>query len=327
VTAAITGASGHVGAALSRTLLAAGAKVRLLVHQDTRALEGLPAERVAADLGDQASLRRAFRGVELVYHLAAFISLDRRHLQGLQRVNVEGTRNVIEACRHCSVRRLVHFSSIEALADLNPRKPTDERNPLAAAGDTTRYGWTKAQAERLVLRAAADGLDAVILAPTAVLGPYDYRPSHLGRSLLDLYRGRLPVLVGGGFNWVDVRDVAEGARAAAKRAAGGQRYILSGTWRSLTEMAALVEQITGRRSFRPVFPLGLARGLAAAAGLLPAAGSRYPAFTPDALIAIGKHREVSNEKARRELGYRPRPLEVSLRDTFDWFEQQGLMED
>ena len=316
-----------MGAVLSRALLADGETVRLLVHEDTRALEGLAAERVQADLTDPESLRRSFRGAEIVYHLGASISLDRRYTETMRRVNLEGTRNVILACRQCSVRRLIHFSSIEALADLNPVKESDESNPLAGPVDTTKYGWTKAESERLVLQAASDGLDAVILSPTAIVGPFDYKPSYMGRSLLDLYHSRLPALVLGGFNWVDVRDVVEATLAARDRGRAGERYILSGTWRSLPEMAALVKEISGRDGSRPVLPVWIARAAARIAGGLPGLSSKYPAFTLDALIAIGKHRKVSCEKARRELGYAPRPLEVTLRDTFGWFAEQGYLED
>jgi dihydroflavonol-4-reductase len=308
-------------------LLAAGDTVRLLVHQDTRALEGVDAEWIHADLSDPHSLERAFRDVEIVYHLAASISLDRRHTETLRRTNVDGTGNVIRACRGCSVRRLVHFSSIEALADLNPRKPTDESNPLAGPRDTTRYGWTKVESERLVLKAAQEGLDVVVLSPTAILGPHDYKPSHLGQSLLDLYHNRLPALIRGGFNWVDVRDVAAAAITATERGRTGERYILSGTWRSLPEMAALVGHINGRGGTRPVLPSWVARAAAGITGGLPGLGARYPAFTPDALIAISKHRKISCAKAGRELDYNPRPLEESLRDTFAWFGEQGFLRD
>lgn len=325
--AAVTGASGHVGAALSRALLGAGDTVRLLVHEDTRALEGLNAERFRADLTDPESLRRAFQGVEIVYHLAAFISLDRRNTESMRRINVEGTRHVIRACRDCSVRRLVYFSSIEALADLKSLKPTDESNPLAEPGDTTKYGLTKAEAARLVMKAVQEDLDAVILLPTAIVGPYDYKPSHLGRALLDLYHNRLPALIRGGFNWVDVRDLAEATVAAGHRARRGERYILSGTWKSIAQMGELVGEVTGRDGSRPVLPVWAARVAAGIIGGLPGLGSRYPAFTPEALIAIGKHREVSCAKARAELDYQPRPLEQTLRDTFRWFREQGFLSD
>ena len=325
--AAITGAAGHLGAALSRTLLAAGHTVRLLVHEQSRALEGLEAERVQADLLDPDSLRRAFAGVQTVYHLAAYISLVRRHARFMRRVNQDGTRNVIQACRECSVERLVHCSSIEAISDLNPRKATDESNPLAGPGETTMYGRTKAEGERLVLEAAGGGLDVVILTPTAMVGPYDFKPSHLGRGLLDLYHNRLPALVPGGFNWVDVRDVAEAALAAACRGRSGERYILGGTWKSLTDMAGLVDRVTGRNRTRALLPMWVAKPVAALVGTLPGLGRRYPAFTTDALLAISKHRRISCDKAAAQLGYHPRPLEETLRDTFRWFGEQGLLAD
>ena len=326
MTVAVTGASGHVGAALSRILLTAGENVRVLVHEDARALEGLKADRVPADLRDADSLCSAFRGAEIVYHLAASISLDRRYAEAMRQVNIEGTRNVIRACRKCSVRRLVHFSSIEALSDLGSLKPTDESNPLAGPAETTIYGRTKAESECLVLQAVEDGLDAVILCPTAILGPHDFKPSHLGRALLDLYHNRLPLLIPGGFNWVDVRDVAEAALTAGGRAGNGERYILSGTWKSLAQMAALVGAISGRGGARPILPGWMARTAAGIVGGLPGLSSRYPAFTPEALIAIGKHREISRAKAERELNYTPRPLATTLRDTFRWFEEQGLID-
>ena len=314
-----------MGAALSRILLTAGENVRLLVHEDARALEGLKAGRVPADLMDPDSLCSAFQGADIVYHLGASISLDRRHADAMKRINIEGTRNVIRACRECSVRRLVHFSSIEALSDLGSLKPTDESNPLAGPAETTVYGWTKAESERLVLKAVQDGLEAVILSPTAIVGPHDFKPSHLGRALLDLYQNRLPVLIPGGFNWVDVRDVAEAALTAGRTARSGERYILGGTWKSLVQMAALVGATNGRDVSRPILPGWMARAAAGIVGGLPGLSTRYPGFTPQAMIAIGKHREISCAKAERELNYAPRPLEETLRDAFLWFEEKGCL--
>jgi dihydroflavonol-4-reductase len=327
VTVAVTGSSGHVGAILCRALLERGEEVRLLVHLDSKAIEGLPAQRIRADLNDPDSLRRAFRGTEVVYNLAARIDLDGRHTKLMQRVNIEGTRNVVEACRSCGVGRLIHFSSIEALADLNPQVATAESNPLAAARDTTRYGWTKAESERIVLEAVDRGLDALIISPTAIIGPFDCKPSHLGKSLIDLYHRRMPALVHGGFDWVDVRDVVDGSLTAAQNGGRGQRYILSGNWFSLADLAQLVERIVGSRAPRLTLPLWLAKGISRLAGEIAGISLKYPAFTPDALLAVGKHRKISNDKARRELGYNPRPLEETIRDTFDWFRDNGYLEE
>ena len=243
--AAVTGASGHVGANLIRVLLARGDSVRALVHRDRRALSGLPIETAMGDVRDPASLEQAFAGAEVVYHAAGYISLVSGEWSRLHAVNVVGTRNVVEACLRCGVRRLVHFSSIHAM-DLNPeRAQIDESTPLVAEGGVPPYSLSKAEGEREVQEGIANGLDAVILNPTAILGPHDYAPSHQGEVLLALARRMLPALVEGGFDWVDARDVAKGALSAAVRGTAGARYILSGHWVSVRELARLVGSITG----------------------------------------------------------------------------------
>ncbi|MBN1837162.1 MAG: NAD-dependent epimerase/dehydratase family protein [Spirochaetales bacterium] len=321
----VTGASGHVGACLSRSLIEEGRTVRVLLHRDQRALEDLPAERVKADLQDRRSLVEAFAGAEVVYHLAAAISMDRRKLDRMMRINVDGTSNVIAACRAAGVRRLVHFSSIEALSDRGRASTTVESNPLAQQEETTAYGWSKACAETLVLEAAAQGLEAVILNPTAIVGPYDFRPSHLGKVLISLSEGRMPVLVEGGFNWVDVRDVARAAMAAEERGRSGERYLVAGTWLSLPQLARLVDAACGRRTFRLAVPCGVA-GLGA--GIMDSFAyrdGREPVFTLDTLLALSKHRHISIDKASRELGHAPRPLEETVPHTLAWFAEQGYL--
>jgi len=311
--------------------------VRLLVHRDLRALEGLAAERVKADLDDPQSLTRAFAGAEIVYHLAVAISLDRRQRDAMMRTNVDGTRNVLSACRAAGVRRLVHFSSIEALSDLGGSAATVETNPLARREETTAYGWSKACAEALVLEATAQGLEAVILNPSAIIGPYDFRPSPLGRVLVSLSQGRLPVLVRGGFNWVDVRDVAEAALAAERAGTPGERYLIPGTWLSLLDLARLVDAASGRggspsgpraasrRVLRTAAPLWAARVGAAFLGTVASLNGRQPVFTLDTLRALSKHRHISSEKARVHLGFRARPLEETVPDTLAWFREQGYL--
>lgn len=218
----VTGASGHVGANLVRRLLDQRRKVRVVVHSDVRALEGLGVERVSADVLDPASLLRAFAGAGVVYHLAARISIRRSDRRLVQAVNATGTRNVVRACRECGAGRLVHFSSIHALRAEPAGEPVDESRPLALGRNCLPYDRSKAMAEEAVLEGIQEGLDAVIVNPTAVIGPNDFKPSHMGEVIWKLMHGRLPVLVRGGFNWVDVRDVVEGACAAAEKGAAGR---------------------------------------------------------------------------------------------------------
>ena len=174
--------------------------------------------------------------------------------------------------------------------------------------------------------AVASGLDAVVLNPTAILGPHDCRPSHLGEVLLDLYHQRLPGLVAGGFDWVDVRDVAAGILAAADQAPAGSRYLLGGQRATVAELAQLVAQVTGRRAPWLVAPMWLARAMAPGAEWAARLAGRRPLFTPESLYALRNHLEISSARARQELGYAPRSLETTVRDTFDWFREAGMLE-
>jgi len=322
----VTGASGHVGANLVRALLAHGDSVRALVHRDRRALVGLPIDMVEGDVRDAASLGRAFAGAELVYHVAGYISIVSGERSRLHDVNVVGTRNVVEACLQCGVSRLMHFSSIHAL-DLAPsRLQIDEATPLVASGKAPPYSLSKVGGEGAVREGMANGLDAVILNPTAILGPHDYGPSHQGEVLLALARGRLPALVEGGFDWVDARDVAQGAIAAAERAPAGERYILSGHWASVRELGSLVGSIRGVHVPRLVVPMWLARlGAPLFTAWAELVGTR-PLFTWVALNALSSNRCISCAKAAVDLYYRPRPLRDTLVDTFQWFTEAGWLQ-
>jgi dihydroflavonol-4-reductase len=325
MTVVVTGAAGHIGAAVVRALLARGRPVRAMVHRDQRALEGLNIETVQGDVRDEPSLRRAFHGAEVVYHVAGYVSILMNEWPQLEAVNVLGTRNVVEACLGCGVRRLVHFSSIHALEQTPLDVPVDEARPLVDSQRGAPYNRSKAEAEKEVRKGVERELDAVIVNPTAVVGPYDYRMSHMGRVLLAFARGALPALITGGYDWVDVRDVAEGAVLAEERGARGSRYLLSGHWVSVPDLAAAVGAVTGARVPRLVFPLGVAKlGVPFAAAFGRLDGSR-PLFTRLALDALGGNRRISHARATEELGYTPRPFQETLRDTFRWFQEAGYL--
>ena len=227
---AVTGASGHIGANLVRQLIDRGYEVVVLIHQTSLALEGLDVVRVNGDLSDLESLRRTFRGVEQVYHLAALISIQSGDIDELELVNVEGTANVVEACQIEAVSTLIYFSSIHALKLEPLDQPVTEENPLldVRTDHGSDYDYSKAQAERLVRQNNRKSLSIRIVYPTAVLGPNDFKLSLFGQAILKMAHGRLPSLVSGGFDFVDARDVAWGAIEAAEKGADNDRYILSG---------------------------------------------------------------------------------------------------
>jgi dihydroflavonol-4-reductase len=321
----VTGASGHIGGNLVRALVARGTRPRVLVHEDSRALAGLDVEVIAGDVLDAPSLAHAFEDVDVVYHLAARISLVERDEPLTRAVNVDGTRNVVEACLAASVRRLVHFSSIHALSTHPVDAPVDELRPLVEREPVPHYDRSKADGEREVLAGVARGLDAVIVNPTGVIGPHDHRPSHMGEVFVDLYHRRLSGLVVGGFDWVDVRDVVAGALVAADRGRCGERYLLAGHRATMRELAGLVEELTGRRAPRMVAPMWLARAAVPFATAIARLTRGRPRLTSASLHALRNHRAVVHAKATSELAYTPRPLRESVADTLAWFDTAGLL--
>ena len=323
MTVVVTGANGHVGANLVRELLRRGRAVRAVIHRHQHALEGLDIERVPGDVRDPASLRRAFRGAEVLYHLAAVISIDGDRDGVVRATNVDGVRNVAAAALECGVRRMVHVSSVHAFVQEPLDEALDEGRARVTSPRYPAYDRSKAAGEAEVRQVVARGLDAVIVNPTGIIGPHDYAPSRMGRVFLDLYHRRLPALVAGGFNWVDVRDVVAGAIAAETRGRTAENYLLSGHWQSLRALASMAEQVTGVRAPLLTCPMGLAR---VAAPVVTVAGrivGTEPLFTRESLHALRANRRVPHDRATRELGYEPRPTRDSVTAVYEWFARTG----
>ena len=324
---AITGVCGLTGANLARALLAQGQEVLGLVHREKRAVEGLDIDLAQTDIRDPLSLRRALAGAEVVYHLAARISLGTKDLAETEATNVQGTRNVVQACLECGVRRLVHFSSIHALEQRPLDVPLDEDRPRVSSQNRSPYDRSKARGELEALQGLSRGLEVVILNPTAMIGPYDYYPSYMGKALLSLAQGHIPALVRGGFDWVDVRDVIQAAIQAERLAESGSSYILSGHWRSVRQIADLTAELTGRGAPLFTVPTRLAYLAAPLMGALARFNNAQPVYTSLTLDALKSNRQISHGRASRDLGYQPRPLADTVRDTLDWFAQNGYLRD
>jgi dihydroflavonol-4-reductase len=320
----VTGASGHVGNTLVRALLAQGRRVRVLVHHNTTSLDGLDVERVMGDVADAASLNRAFKDADTVYHLAAVISIDDNCWDEIEPVNVRGVQNMVSACLENGVRRLVHFSSIHAINQRPFDSPVDESRPYAGESHPP-YDRSKAAGERAVRRGIEQGLNAVIVAPTGIIGPNDYQPSHTGQLLLSMAQGKLPALVEGGFDWVDVRDVVMGAMLAEQKAPSGAKYILSGHWGSVSELANLVSQATGVRPPAFVSPLWLARAGVPFMTAYEKLSHRRPLYTRASMRAVCSNPKTSHALATKELDYQPRPLAETINDTIAWFRHHGYL--
>ncbi len=324
----VTGASGHLGVNLVRSLLAQGRRVRALIHDSRIGLDGLDVECVPGNVLDPASLSTAFQGADVVFHLAAIISIQGDMGGLVPKVNVEGARNVAEAAHACGVRRLVHTSSIHAFDQYCARQ-----GPLSEASARSQgpgpippaYDRSKAAGEVAVREVVARGLDAVVVHPAGVLGPFDFRPSRMGQVLLDLYHRRLPALVPGGYNFVDVRDVVDGMLAAEARGRTGESYLLSNEWAEVRTIGKLAQEVTGVAPPRLVVPFWLAHVgvpfLTAWARLT----NTHPLYTHESLDVLASDSRADLTKSRTELGYAPRPLADTIRDTYAWFREAGML--
>jgi dihydroflavonol-4-reductase len=323
----VTGATGHVGANVCRELLDRGVTVRALYRTTAPALEGLDLEPTSADVLDRDSLAACFEGADAVIHLAARISIHGDPDGSVWRTNVEGSRNVVDACLGAGVSRLVHMSSFHAFRQDPFDAPlTEERPSVGDAGYV--YDRSKAAGEREIERGVEAGLHAVILNPTAIIGPFDFGPSLMGSALLDMFHGRTPALVPGGSDWVDVRDVAGAAVAALERGQSGERHLLSGGWTTLRAFADLAAQTTGRPAPRRTIPTAVLRGTLPLVQAWARLSGGSPLYTRQSLDALtASSRDVCHDRAGEALGFSPRPLEQSLEDTFEWYDSMGWLND
>jgi dihydroflavonol-4-reductase len=318
----VTGATGFVGAAVARRLLAGGASLRFLLraHRDTRNIDGLPGERVVGDLGDAASLRRAADGCEGVYHVAADYRLWVPKPAEIYRANVEGSVALVRAATAAGARRIVYCSSVAVLGTAKDGRPADEDTPVALADMIGHYKRSKYLAEAAVRKLVAEeGAPVVIVNPSTPVGPRDIKPTPTGRLVRDAAFGRMPAYVDTGLNIVHVDDVAAGHLLAYEKGRIGERYVLGGDDMSLREILAVIAAAAGRRPpalrlpRRALFPLAYI-----AEGWARFVTGREPLFTVDALRMAGKRMYFSSAKARRDLGYAPRPGAEALRDAAAW---------
>ncbi|MGB9789601.1 NAD-dependent epimerase/dehydratase family protein [Thermotoga caldifontis] len=318
----VTGATGHLGNVLVRRLLQMNEKVRVLVapSEDVKPIEGLNVEIFRADVRDSKAVERLCEGAQTVFHLAAVISIfGKKRL--VYDVNVNGTKNIVEACLKNSTR-LVYVSSVHAFAELSKGSLIDESVPIDPSRVTGCYAKSKAIATNLVLDAAKRGLDAVVVCPTGIIGPYDWRVSEMGNLFLLHLKGRLKVAVEGGFDFVDVRDVVEALVLAWKKAKSGEIFIVGGTHVTVKALIQMLQKIEPKRSVKIFLPIWLAYVVSAFTSLGHLFG-RKVIFTPYAVYTLSRNYVYSHTKASKELGYTPRPIEDSLKDTIEWLKSSS----
>ena len=318
----VTGAAGHIGNVLVRQLLEKDNKVRALIlpGEDTHALDGLNIELVQGNVLDMASLQRAMLGVDFVYHLAGIISIMPGRNELMRSVNIQGTKNILEAAGQCRVKRVLYTSSIHALSR-NCEGVIDENIPFDPHNPAGEYDRTKAEASVAVLEAVRNGLDAVIVCPTGVIGPYDYRRSEMGELLREWMQKKTHVLIEGAYDFVDVRDVARGMILAVQKGRRGEVYILSGEQIKLNHMKQLVQKAMGFTTATINIPLRLARLAAQVSPHYYRLTRQTPKFTAYSLETVCGNSVISSAKAKRELGYQAHPLIKTITDTIQWWRE------
>jgi dihydroflavonol-4-reductase len=322
---AVTGASGHVGSNLIRALIKQGHHVKALFYKDSRGFNGLEIETIKGDLMDKNSLHQLFDDCEIVFHLAAQISISGDKSGHVFNTNVKGTENVVNVCKDIGIKRLIHFSSIHALSQFPLNQVLDESR-FMVKDSKLKYDYSKALSELVVLDAVKDGLDAVILNPTSIVGPYDFKPSLVGSAILRIFNRQLPALVPGGYDWVDVRDVADAAISAMNMGRSGERYIISGGWKSLLELGNIIKNqihIEPPKVFLPTWIAYLGLPFLNVFAHLTKSSALY---TKDSLYILGHNNKlISNAKACKELNYHPRPIETTLLDSYNWFKENNYL--
>ncbi len=323
----VIGATGHLGNNLVRALVRRNHRVRCLVlpGESLVPLGGLDVEIVEGDVRDIECLYQAFDGADTVFHLASIISLLPGRTKLLEEVNVKGAKNVAQACLKTGVRRLVYTSSIHALVEPPIGQVIDETMPCDPDRISMEYSKSKARATLEVMDVISQGLDGVIVMPTGVIGPYDFKPSATGQMLLDYASGKIPVRIEGGYDFVDVRDVAEGHILVAEKGRTGEKYILSGEWMSVDDILHEVAKVTNAPFPRWKVPGNLALTVARMITSYCMLTGAKVLINQDSVSTLMGNSLISSEKARRELGYTSRPLRQTIRDTLEWFREQGWL--
>ncbi|MBE6819295.1 MAG: NAD-dependent epimerase/dehydratase family protein [Ruminococcaceae bacterium] len=318
----ITGASGHIGYALLIKLLEQGEKVRILIRRNEPRFDNLGCEKVFGDVNDKASLNKAFQGAHTVYHLAGVIDINNGDESIVWKVNVDGVKNVVAACEAQGVARLVYASSVDAFTPLPDNALMREVNHFEPDILDGTYAKTKATATNFVFEKCAAGFPAVVVYPGACLGPYDYKVSSVGEMVRMCLRGSMPAsLAFGAYNFVDVRDVADGMIAAAKQGKLGEGYILCGEQISTDGFIKAVMHACGKKAPKFKMKKGLVSAAAPVMEIYYKATKKTPLFTRYSIRKLTSNCNFSIEKAKTELGYNPMPVKQSIADMVQWIKE------
>ena len=325
--ALITGSSGHVGSNLIRKLSQLDYKIRCIDFDgDHRAYEGYDVEIIKGDITKKESLDEIFTDVDVVFHTAALINLDRRFRSAIELVNIEGTRNVCEVALEKRVKKLIHFSSVDAFYRFPIEEPLLEDRKLIEDQKGMPYDFSKAEGQRIVYEFSKKGLDASIIHPTSIVGPNDFKPGLPMQAFVDMANGKRKLMPNWGYNFIDVRDLCDAAISAVENGKTGQNYIIGGEYHMYLYIGELMGEQLGKKvvygalpefiTYLPL-PFEYVRALVT---------NKPRVLTLDAIhTAQTGNKVVPSSLARQELGHSPRPFKETIYDTVEFFQKRGLV--
>lgn len=318
----ITGGTGYVGLALVKYLVGRGEKVRLLLLEDHPCLDGIECEKVIGNICNPEDLEAAFADAETVYHIAGVVDISGKKENLMWSVNVGGTKNVVEACKKQGVKNLIYVSSIDAYPDKFSEGVISERSAYSEVGLESPYAITKALATQIVLD-AKDDLKVCCVQPTGVIGPDDYMGSSIG-AMVDLFiKGMFPVSMNfGEYNFVDARDMAAAMRSAVDTGRSGECYILGGHRVTVDELMGYMAATLGKKKPRIKVSKGLVKPFVPLVSRVMDLAHLPPMLNSFSLSKLEENCNFSNEKAKREIGFSPRPVAETIRDTVLWHKRK-----
>lgn len=322
----LTGATGFLGRTVAKKLTAQGKQVIGLRLPGDKAHLLPEIEYEIGDITIPHTLAKFFERAEgknaVVIHCAGIVSVASEN-EALWRVNVDGTRNVVDLCEKYHVSKLLYVSSVHAIEEKEKGEHITETKKFSASKVKGAYGKSKAEATAYVMKAAERGLHTVVVHPSGMVGPEDYSGSYLTETIRAYLKGYFPYAIGGGYDFVDVRDVADGIIRCVEKGKSGETYILSNEYITIEKLFSSLSRVAGKRKPHGVVPLKMVKWASPLCEGIEKTLGTPMLVTPYSLYTLGSNGNFSHEKAEKELGYMVRPIEETLADVVMWLKEES----
>ncbi len=315
---AITGGNGHIGNAIIEELIRRNYTVKALIHSKSNFLESKNIETVKGSLHDEAALNELMKDCDYLIHCAAIISINGDKNQLVQKINIEGLENVLKVAKESKLKRIIHLSSVHAYNHHPTNEPMDETRDFVP-DSAYSYDKSKRDGQLIARKYFEAGLPIIVVNPTSVFGPPNYAKCKQNNAFISMSKRRIPFVFKGGYNWVDVRDIANSICNALTRGQLGESYILGGSYYTLKDLSRIVAKVSNKRI--PCFevPIGLVKSFLPVIGVYYKLRKQDPSLTKESIeILEFGNKHIQSEKAKKDLGHNPRPVDETMKDLLSW---------